>query len=145
MPPTTTSDLPLHPDRTRAFDANAARARIRAWASSDGSGDLDKIDTAKYAKAFLWHAGDGSNLTDYKGIVADVVDGKLYAIWRAVTALAAVMQGARGGIDVPAQDRLGIRQALAGYYAKARTAFNDPAITVPWTDMNQILRARAGR
>lgn len=38
----------------KAWDAAGARKRLKAWASSDGSGDKDKIDWAKYAKGFAY-------------------------------------------------------------------------------------------
>ncbi len=47
--------LPLA-DRARAWDASAAEMRVRKWASSDDSGDVDKIDWSKYEKAFFWKA-----------------------------------------------------------------------------------------
>ena len=60
-------------------------------------------------------------------VYADVVGGKLQAVPRAVFAAAAVMQGSRGGIDVPDKDRDRIRSHLAKYYAKLDE-------TPPWDD-----------
>jgi hypothetical protein len=47
-----------------------------------------------------------------------VVDGKLVAVPRAVHAAAAVMQGSRGGIDLPDKDIDRVKSHLAKYYAK---------------------------
>ena len=47
-----------------------------------------------------------------------VVDGRLKAVPRGVFAAAAVMQGSRGGVDVPAKDVDRIKSHLAKYYAK---------------------------
>lgn len=61
-----------------SWDAGAARKRIAKWASSDGSGDKDKIDWSKYEKAFLIVDGDEENFGSYKYPHHDVRDGKLY-------------------------------------------------------------------
>src|SRR5690606_2540662 len=70
-------DLPLA-SKDRSWDADAARARVAKWASSDGSGDKDKIDWGKYRKAFVWYdAENAENFGAYKLPIADVIDGKL--------------------------------------------------------------------
>jgi 8-oxo-dGTP pyrophosphatase MutT (NUDIX family) len=43
-----------YPTIEQPWDADAAVQRWRKWASSDGSGDKDKIDWAKYAQCFLY-------------------------------------------------------------------------------------------
>jgi hypothetical protein len=47
-----------------------------------------------------------------------VIDGQLRAVPRGVTAAAAVIDGARGGLDVPDSDRPKLRRHLARYYTK---------------------------
>lgn len=134
------ADLPVHPDRQRPLRRSEAEPRIRAWASSDGSGDKDKIDWEKYRKAFFWYDDDESEkFESYKLIFADVVDGKLYAVARGVHGAAGVMQGARGGVDIPAADRAAVKAHIARYYA----AMDE---TPPWEqeDAGEDLQA-AGR
>ncbi len=111
-------DLPLA-DPDRAWDADAAEARVRRWASKDGSGDKDTIDWEKYRKAFLWYDSDApENFGSYKLPIADVIDGRLYAVPRAIIAAAAALQGARGGVDVPRDDIPTLRNHIARYYKK---------------------------
>ena len=52
---TTFADLPIHPDRKRSYIEAEVLPRVRKWASSDGSGDKDKIDWVKFRKAFFWY------------------------------------------------------------------------------------------
>lgn len=133
MPATRFADLPILPDRNRAYQASDVEPRVRAWASSDGSGDPDTIDYEKFRRAFLWY--DSSNpdrIGSYRLKIADVVDGRLVAIWRGITTIAAVMQGSRGGTTIPDADRGAVRSQVEKYYAKAANVFDDPSIEVPW-------------
>jgi len=111
-------DLPLASE-DRSWDADAARARVAKWASSDGSGDKDKIDWSKYRKAFLWYNSDEpENFGSYKLPIADVIDGKLMAVPRAIYAAAAAIQGARGGVNIPDSDISAIKRHLERYHHK---------------------------
>ena len=74
-----------------------------------------------------WNGDAKENFTAYKLLIADVIDGRLKAVPRGVFAAAAVMQGSRGGVDVPDKDRDRIKSHLAKYYAK----LDD---TPPWDD-----------
>lgn len=71
-------------DKRDSWDASAARARIARWASSDGSGDKDKVNWGKYKKAFLIVDGDPENFGSYKYPHHDVKDGTLYVVWGGV-------------------------------------------------------------
>lgn len=76
----------------------------------------------------VWYDGDKKdNFTAYKLLIADVIDGKLRAVPRGVMAAAAVMQGSRGGVDLPKDDIDRVKSHLAKYYAK----MDD---TPPWED-----------
>jgi len=48
-----------------------------------------------------------------------VVEGKLTAIWRGIVGCAAAIQGARGGVDIPADDVADVKAHIARYYEKA--------------------------
>ncbi|KRB47762.1 hypothetical protein [Terrabacter sp. Root181] len=112
MSVTSFQDLPLA-DRDRAWDGDAAEKRVREWA-----GATDEPNE-KYRDAHVWYDADNTtNFTAYKLLVADVVDGRLRAVPRGVMAAAAVMQGSRGGVDLPDQDRGRVRSHLEKYYAK---------------------------
>lgn len=89
------ASLPLA-DAGREWDAGAARSRLWSWA--DG-------DFRKYRKGFLWWDQSAPEMKgSYKLPVADVVDGKLVLVPRAVNAVNAVINGARGGVDIPDGD-----------------------------------------
>lgn len=109
-------DLPLA-DKDREWDASEARKRLADWAGDD----MDE-----YRKGFLWYDEENAdNLTAYKLPIADVIDGRLYAVPRAIIAAAAAIQGARGGVDIPASDVPGVKNHIEKYYKKMD-------MTPPW-------------
>jgi hypothetical protein len=105
-------DYPLA-DRDREWDGSAAEKRIRAWA---GAGDEPN---EKYRDAHVWYdSAKKDNFTAYKLLIADVVDGRPHAVPRAIMAAGNVMEGARGGADLPEKDIDRVKSHLAKYYAK---------------------------
>lgn len=105
-------DLPLA-ERGRSWDGDAAEKRVRKFT------DAEDGPTEQYRKAHVWYDGDKKeNFTAYKLLIADVVGGKLVAIPRAIMAAGAVMDGSRGGIDIPHADIDRVKSHLAKYYAK---------------------------
>jgi hypothetical protein len=108
--------------RDREWDGAAAEKRVRAWA------DAEDDPNEKYRDAHVWYDADAKqNFTAYKLLIADVVGGKLVAVPRGVFAAAAVMQGSRGGVDLPAKDVDRVKSHLAKYDAKLDEA-------PPWDD-----------
>jgi hypothetical protein len=106
------ADLPLA-DRDREWDGDAAERRVRDWA------DADDEPTARYREAHVWYDGaKPDNFTSYKLLIADVVDGRLVAVPRGVIAAAGVVQGARGGVDIPDEEVPRVRGHLGRYYEK---------------------------
>jgi phage I-like protein len=100
-----------------SWDADAAIARVRRWASRDGSGEKDTIDWEKYRQAFAWYdASDPENFGSYKLPHHDVRDGELVVHRRGVMAAAAVLQGARGGVDIPDSDMGAVKRHIAQHY-----------------------------
>ena len=119
MAVTAFQDLPLA-DRDREWDGDAADKRVRAWADAEDEPD------AKYRDAHVWYDADAKdNFGSYKLLIADVVDGRLRAVPRGVMAAGNVMQGARGGVDIPRKDVDRVKSHLAKYYAKMDE-------TAPW-------------
>ncbi|MEM4728027.1 MAG: hypothetical protein QXD04_07225, partial [Candidatus Bathyarchaeia archaeon] len=111
-------ETPKAPE-THEWDADAADQRIRRWASSDGSGDKDKIDWTRYRQAFAWYNDeDPENFGSYKLPHHDIVDGELRVVWRGVASAMAALMGARGGVELPTGDRRGVFQHLARHYAQ---------------------------
>ncbi|ORV08356.1 hypothetical protein [Mycobacterium celatum] len=105
-------DLPLA-DRDRKWDGDAAEKRVRKWA------DAQDKPNKKYRDAHVWYdSANKDNFTAYKLLIADVIDGKLKAVPRGVMIAGAIMDGARGGIDLPKSDIDRVKSHLAKYYKK---------------------------
>ena len=112
MAVTAFQDLPLA-ERDRAWDGDAAEKRVRTWA------DAEDEPNEKYRDAHVWYdAENKDNFTAYKLLIADVIDGRLTAVPRGIMAAGNVMQGSRGGVDLPHQDIDRVKSHLAKYYAK---------------------------
>jgi hypothetical protein len=112
MAVTTFQDLPLA-ERDREWDGDAAEKRVRAWAGAEDE------PNEKYRDAHVWYdAEKKQNFTAYKLLIADVVDGRLEAVPRGVITAGNVMQGSRGGVDLPDRDIDRVKSHLAKYYAK---------------------------
>jgi hypothetical protein len=112
MAVTTFQDLPLA-DRDREWDGDAAEKRVRRWADAeDGPND-------RYRDAHVWYDADNKDeFGAYKLLIADVIGDDLKAVPRGIMAAGAVMQGARGGVDLPAADIDRVKSHLAKYYRK---------------------------
>ena len=112
MAVTSFQDFPLA-DRDREWDGAAAEKRIRAWAGAEDE------PNEKYRDAHVWYDADNKeNFTAYKLPIADVINGEIRAVPRGFMAAAAVMQGSRGGADLPAKDIDRVKSHLAKYYDK---------------------------
>jgi hypothetical protein len=112
MSVTAFQDLPLA-DRDRSWDGDAAEKRVRKWA------DAEDEPNQKYRDAHVWYDSDKKdNFTAYKLLIADVVGGRLEVVPRGVMAAGAIMDGARGGIDLPKADVDRVKSHLAKYYKK---------------------------
>ncbi|WP_062350979.1 hypothetical protein [Herbidospora yilanensis] len=112
-------DLPLA-DRSREWDGSAAESRVREWAGAEDEPD------AAYRDAHVWYDGDApENFGSYKLLIADVVDGRLKAVPRAVMAAGGILQGARGGVKIPENEVDRVKAHLARYYEKMGE-------TAPW-------------
>lgn len=122
------TDLPLA-DQARPWDAQAAEKRVRAWAGGE-----DNMDWGKYAKAFF--AVDTERREEFGGYklpFADIVDGRLTAVPRGIFAVAAVLQGSRGGVDLPEDVQNAIKRKVAAYYHKMDLA-------APWENRSLAVR-----
>jgi hypothetical protein len=108
----TFNDFPLA-DSDRPWDGSAAEKRVRAWSGADSK------PTADYRRAHVWYDKEkADNFTAYKLLIADVIDGELKVVPRAVMAAGAVMDGSRGGVDLPKADVSRVKAHLERYYRK---------------------------
>ena len=113
--------LPLA-DPDQKWDAGEAIKNVKAWASGD-----DGIDFTKYRKAFFFvdddNDGDddgGKAQGDYKLPFADVIDGKLEAVWNGVAAAMGALNGAQGGVKLGDEDdeKEALYKQIGVYYKK---------------------------
>lgn len=112
MAVTSFGDFPLA-DRDREWDGSAAEKRVRRWAGAE------EEPNQKYRDAHVWYDADKKeNFTAYKLLIADVIGGRLKAVPRGIMAAGNVMQGSRGGIDLPEKDIARVKSHLAKYYRK---------------------------
>ena len=94
--------------------------RVRKWANAQDE------PNQKYRDAHVWYDSENKdNFTAYKLLIADVIDGKLKAVPRGIMAAGAIMQGSRGGVDLPKDDIDRVKSHLAKYYKKMGD-------TAPW-------------
>ena len=129
-------DLPLA-DRDREWDGDAAEKRVRKWA------DAEDEPNQKYRDAHVWYDSDKKdNFTSYKLLIADVVDGKLEAVPRGVMAAGAIMDGARGGVDLPKTTSIGSRATSPSTTRKWVTqrpgSVTDSARLRAWTPVARV-------
>lgn len=105
-------DLPLA-SRERPWDRDAAEGRVR-----EATGSMED-PSESFRRAFLWYdASAPENFGSYKLPIADVVDGRLMAVPRAIFATASVLRGGRGGVNIPDSDRAGVIRNVERYYEK---------------------------
>jgi HK97 family phage prohead protease len=104
-------DLAIAPDDT-VWDTSTAISRVAEWA---GGADKEKMDWSKYKKSFLWFDIDNpTKLLSYKLAIADVIDGTLKVIPKAIYEATMILTDA----DIPDDDKDKIREQLKRYYKK---------------------------
>ncbi|MDR7492190.1 MAG: hypothetical protein QN122_12160 [Armatimonadota bacterium] len=131
-------DWPLS-DRDRAWDADAA---LQRWQEYNGIGSDDE-DWDGFHQGFFWYDDQAAETVGgHKLPFVDVVAGEPTAVWGAITAVAGALMGARGGVDLPAEDVDRVKRHVERYYAKARQQYDDPDIRVPWEEEEEAGVAR---
>ena len=102
-------DLPFTEE---PWDGDAARGRLQSWASEG-----EDVDFKQYEHGFAYFDGEAADTFGaYKLPHHDVVDGKLVTSRQGVFAAMAALMGARGGVDLPADQRDGVYNHLAEHY-----------------------------
>lgn len=105
-------DLPLT-SRERPWDRDAAESRVR-----EATGSMED-PSESFRRAFLWYdASAPESFSSYKLPIADVIDGRLMAVPRAIFNAASVLRGGRGGVNIPESDRSAVIRNLERYYEK---------------------------
>ena len=95
------------------WDADAAIDHMRVHTDSIN----EPSDT--YKKGFLWFdETEEDSFGAYKMPVVDIVDGEPQVVPRAVFAAAAALEGARGGVDLPDEDRAKVIATVNALYEK---------------------------
>jgi hypothetical protein len=110
---------------TPATHRSPTAPRERAW-DWDGTDKMDRLiergwDTV--ATAHAWYDPKEDPEHDpphqkgaYKLPHHELVDGRLRVVWRGVVAAMTVVNGARGGVDIPERDRRAAYDHLAAHY-----------------------------
>lgn len=95
------------------WDSTAAIARVREKTGSEDS------PSATYRNAFMYYDPDNADdFGAYKLPYVDVIDGEMKAVPRAIFAIAAVLNGGRGGVDIPESGIPAIKAHVDRYYSK---------------------------
>jgi hypothetical protein len=114
--------------RTRTWDSDGAVQRIRRFTNSTES------PSESYKQAFMYTDYDNEdNFSAYKLPYLDVIDGRLKAVPKAVFAIASVLRGGRGGVDIPQEYRSKIERLVNRYYRKMSSEFNDKTLVSPFS------------
>lgn len=125
------NDLPVAP-RDRAWDGEAAAGRVAGQCEVDTE-NASAENWACYARAFLYRVDGADPATKgaYKLGFADIIDGELTIIPQGVIAVAGVLQGARGGADIPAEQQERLRGVVTALYEHVNEATGSD-LTPPW-------------
>lgn len=135
----TAAGVPIH----FAVNANnwkrmALGPRDQDWNADDAIGRLIEWSggqPSKFRTAFLYvdDKGEPTSRDSYRLPIADVIDGKLVLMPRAVYAAAALLSGAHGGlpnIEDGEKDRL--RDVITEIYTLFQDTWSDPRVKPPW-------------
>lgn len=95
-----------------SWDGSGARKALLEWA-----GGKENTNFAKYRRGFAWvDETEPENLSSYKLPHHTIENGELTVVYRGVTAAMAALLGARGGTDIPEEDRKAVYNHLKGHY-----------------------------
>jgi len=123
------------------WDAGEAIKQLRKYASSDGSGELDKINYSKFAKGFLWFDDAApKKVGSYKLPYCTVIDGKVYAVPRGIFAAAGVIRGARGGVNIPKADLTKVKATIEAWYKamNRESPFAKRSLDLDWEEFKDL-------
>lgn len=127
------ADLPIAP-RDTSWDASGASKRLAALCTEG-----DTLDGACFGRGFFYRddSQPDTNVGSYKFPFADVVNGKLQAVYAGVAAGAGRLDQA----DIPAEAKEQIRGRMSAYYKRFAEAFSDPTVKAPWDKSGSAVAA----
>lgn len=126
------ANLPLAPRET-AWDGTEAEKRIREFTKSIDAPSQD------YRKYFMYFDNQNTDLFgSYKLLYADIIDGKPHIVPRAVFAIAGILNGARGGVDISDNDKSKIKPFINQLYKRMASEFDDESIATPLKSFDSL-------
>lgn len=112
--------------RDEAWDASAAIERIRSFTNSD------EEPSADYRKYFMFYDSENADkFGSYKLPFVDIIDGEAHIVPKAIFAIAGALEGARGGVELPSDDRAKIIGIVNQCYRKMAREFDDESLVSP--------------
>lgn len=113
-------------NRDTEWDGNKAIANIREFTNSQ---EAPSPDYYKYFMYFDEHNED--NFTAYKMPFVDIINNEPQIVPKAIFTIAGALQGARGGLNVPEDDRQEIINKINKLYSKMAKEFDDENLISP--------------
>lgn len=107
------TDFPLA-SRDRGWDGDAAEDQIFKWAGWDDDPDPKKARRAFFA----YNDSEPEEKESYKLPFVNIIDGEPHAVPDGIFAVAQVLEGARGGVDLPDSVIEDVRRDVEAYYDK---------------------------
>jgi outer membrane biosynthesis protein TonB len=100
--------------RARSWQSGPAVKRLRSWAGGPAKED---INWGKYKTGFTWFdAPNKEGFGAYKLPHHDIVNSSLVVVFRGAVAAAVVIQGGRGGVNIPEGDMGSVKAHIAKHY-----------------------------
>ena len=113
--------------REKAWIASAAIERIKKL-----TGAVDEPN-AEFAKAFAVFSGPADEFSSYHLPFADVVEGQLVAVPKAIAAVASSLHGTSAGPELTQVEKDAAKSFIEPYLLKAAEQFEDPdTYQIPW-------------
>ncbi len=115
--PFSSPGIASEPDSESGWSAPEAIGKLKQWASSDGSGNKDKISWKKFKNGFTWFDSSKiNNLGSYKLPHHSIENDKFSTLWSGVHTAMGSLLGSRGGVAIPEADRKGVYNHLSKHY-----------------------------
>lgn len=134
----TLPDFPIAP-RDRDWDMESAvgeGGRVREYIGNGGDfTEWDSNQWSMFRDAHLWYDEENpEEIGSYKFPYVDIINDEPHIIPSAVFTIAGVLEGAMGGVDIPADDEERVKSRVENLYSRFREEFEDEDIVVPWED-----------